>query len=597
MFVISLRMKGLVRIMNNRIYHILYSIMVIVVVAMVAWPAINHQGQSVVEESFPEPVAFSSGWVTEDGTEVDTSKLRYLEGTKVYEEFSIYNTVPENIAEGQYLCFRSKNIFYKIYLNGELVYEPYVPQSDVYNDSLGTRWNYVPLHLEDGGRQIEIRVMKVYESATSSLDNMYIGEPARAVMDTVGEKLVAFITSILLLFVGVILIVADIPINRGEQKNHELAYLGLFALSIATWCLVETHLLTFYIGNSRIMQLISCCSLMLIAIPLTLYLDAAFGFRRKAIVSGMVGISFGSFVVCMLLHFTGVADVHETLNLSHIVLVLSAVILLYTIIVNIFHVGNKENNKADNAGGKVNVYSILRGLGLGGLSVATVIDLFRYYKGSNNDAAMFVRIGLLIFVLCFGVSTLEKTINAVKLGARAEFMSQLAYKNGLTGVGNRTAFKERFGEYMKDEDISVGILMFDINDLKFVNDNIGHHAGDKMLMQSSDMIKEAFLQVQGECFRIGGDEFVVLVSGEDVASRCEKGIRYFEEAMHSYNQQPEKEFRVSIAVGYDIYNNNLNGTTLVDIYQSADSKMYENKKKMKDTQIKPEEYYKDMLKK
>ena len=576
--------------MKNRLYHILYYSMLVVFVFIVGWAFAHYEGTSIIEESFVETTDFQAGWLDDKGNEVDTSKLRDLEGTEIYEEFSIFHSIPEELGEGQYLCFRSKNVFLKVYIDGEPVYEPYVPESAVYTKSPGTRWNYVPITSDNAGKQIEIRIIKVYESGRSSIDNLYIGEPARAIMDTISSKMVAFVTCIIMLFVGILLIVADIPINMSTRKNHELSYLGMFAVSIATWCLAETHLLQFYLGDSRAMQLVSCCSLIMIPIPMVLYLDAAFGFRNRKIVPIMVWLSFGEFVLCMILHFTGIADVHETLHYSHVMLFLSAAVLLYTIVRNSFTLG-KNSTK--------NVYRILRGVGLSSLSVATVIDIIRYYKGHSSDTAMFVRIGLLIFILCFGSSSLEKTINAVKLGVQTEFVSQLAYKDGLTRIGNRTAFEEHLIELEKIKDTipAIGIIMFDVNDLKYVNDNLGHHEGDQLLLESAALIKEAFLREDGECFRVGGDEFVVLLSGEEVQKRCKRGIFNFKEAMKDYNAKPNQEFRISIADGYALYDESQEGKKLMDIYQQADMMMYENKQKIKAAQKPPEEFYKGRVKK
>ena len=99
----------------------------------------------------------------------------------MYKAFSVFNTVPENLEEGQHLCFRSKNIYYKVYLDGELVYDPYVPQSELYPKSFGTRWNYVPISMEDVGKQIEIEITKVYESERACVDNICIGQPAKVI--------------------------------------------------------------------------------------------------------------------------------------------------------------------------------------------------------------------------------------------------------------------------------------------------------------------------------------------------------------------------------------------------------------------------------
>lgn len=574
--------------MGNKIYHIIYGIMVITIVGTIVWLFGNYEGSSVINESFQEEMDFSGGWTLEDGTKVDTAKLRDVEGLKVYEAFGIYHTIPNNIEEGQYLCFRSKNVFYQVYFDGELVYDPYIEDSKLYTKSTGTRWNYVPITVEDTGKQIEIRVTKVYESGRSSIDHILIGQPAKVIMDTIEGKLVSFVTCILMLFVGLLLIVADIPINMRAQKNHELLYLGLFSVSVATWCLAETHLLQFYVGDSRGLQMISCCSLMLISIPMTLYLETAFGFRYRKTMLVMISTSFGSFLLIIFLHLMGIADVHETLHFTHIVLIMSAVVLLYTIIRNTFVMGKNASR---------NVYRLLRGIGLCGMSVATVIDLYRYYSGTSADTAMFVRIGLLIFIVCFGTSSLEKTINAVKLGVQTEFVSQLAYRDGLTGISNRTAFEERLVdlEKIKDEIPAIGIVMFDVNDLKFVNDNFGHRMGDNMLVKSAELIKGTFEAQQGECFRIGGDEFVALLHGDRVQERYDNAIAQFADAIEAHNTLPNKEFRISIAYGFALYDEEQEGKVLMNIYQQADMLMYENKKRIKKQELSPEEYYKTGL--
>lgn len=567
--------------MNNRTCHILYGIMLAVLILIVMWLFGHYDGQSIIEESFPETIDFSNGWVLDDGTEIDPSELNELE-VKPYEEFGIFHVIPEELQEGQYLCFRSKNIFYQVYYDGELVYDPYVPESRLYTQSFGTRWNYVPISMDDAGKLIEIRVKTVYDSASASVDNLYIGQPARAIMDTIEEKLVAFVTCIIMLFVGIMLIVVDIPTNMGKEKNHELLYLGLFAVSVATWCLSETHLFQYYLGDSRLLQVISCCSLMMVAIPLVLYLDAAFGLHKRWIVNGMVILSFIQFAFSMILHVTNISDVHETLWFSHIVLILSAIILCSAAIRSTFL------KKA----APLNIYGVLRGVGLISLAMTAVIDIWRYYGRGSNDRAMFVRIGFLLFILCYGSSSLEKTINAVKLAARTEFVRKLAYQDGLTGIGNRTAFQEYLEDIEKKKEMfpSVGIIIFDVNDLKYVNDNLGHPVGDDMIIETAKLIEEAF-SGESSCFRIGGDEFAVVMAGEQVKQQYEAGITHFKEAMEAYNGHPDNNLRISVAYGFAMYAEESSDRRLQNVYHEADAQMYENKKRMKDTQVSPEEYY------
>lgn len=573
--------------MNNKMFHVFYALMIITLAVMVGWILVKYDGKSIIEDSFDETRDFSTGWILADGREIDISKMGSMDELLVGEEFSVYNVVPSDLKDGEYLCFRSKNIFFRLYVDGELIYDPHVPENIFYTKSSGTKWHYVQLSEEQIGKELEFRITKIYDSGKASIIDIEVGEPARAIMSTIEEKIVAFVTCILTIFVGILLIIADIPINISARKNHELLYLGLFSISVAGWCLIETHLIQFYLGDSRMMQLLSCCALMMISIPIILYLDAAFGFRKKKVVSVMVGASFVSFVLAIILHMTRIADVHETLHFSHVILIMSAVVLLYTIIKNTFVMGNKTGK---------NVFRIIRGIGLCSLSVATVTDIVRYYVFQSNDTAMFVRIGLLIFIICFGASSLEKTVNAVRLGAQTEIVSQLAYRDGLTRIGNRTAFNEQLVELedVKDDIDAIGIIMFDVNDLKYINDNFGHHMGDDMLVACAQIIEKAFMDKDAKCYRIGGDEFAVILSGDNVRTRYEDGIEEFKSLVDSHNKLDDKKFRISIAYGFAKYDESETGKPLLMIYQQADMLMYENKKKTKQSMVPAATYYSNM---
>ncbi len=569
---------------RNKTYQIIYSVMILTFLFILIFCAINYNGPTPRQELSAEQINVENAWTLADGSAVDTGHLNELSGVTPNHEYSIYITLPSKLEQGVSLNFRSKNIFYKIYIDGSLRYEPYVEDSFFYTKSYGTRWNFVPLNTDDAGKTVELRFSTVYDSSRACIDNTVIDTASCMILTILQEKSVALITCILLVFVGLLLIIADIPINMQSEKNHELMYLGLFAVSIAVWCLSETNLIQLFTGDSRIMQIVSCYSLMLIPIPMVLYLDSAFGFRRRIIVPVIAWLSFAEYIVCTILHFTKTLDYRETLKATHIMLVVSAVTLLATIIKNAFMVSKNQIK---------NVYRVLRGIGLMGLAFATGIDLWRFYQGNSTDSAMFVRIGLLIFIICYGSSSLEKTINAVRLGVRAEFVSQLAYKDGLTGIGNRTSFQEHLVELEKTKltDPSIGIVMFDVNDLKYVNDNLGHSFGDSMLVESAKIIKNAFNTADASCYRIGGDEFAVVICGENVKAQYEQGITRFFDAIHEYNRNPTFPFRISIAHGCAIYDTKQPETKLLDLYEQADAYMYKNKKEIKSKELPPAEYY------
>lgn len=569
---------------KNNVFSVLFAGMLAFFVIVIAYVAARNTNRSLADAEYGRTAPFSEGWHTADGTELDEKTLRKINSVSGEEEISIYNTLPVDSNDADALFFRAKNVFYSVYIDGEAVCVPDFGESVFYTKSTGTRWASIDITPDQLGKEIEIRVRAAYKDARCGVDSFRIGSSGGIILNILGEKLVSFITCVLLMFVGLLLAVADIPINMRSQKNHELLYLGLFSICVSIWCLAELHIVELFFDDSRLMQMISCCSLMLIPFALILYLNAAISFKNRFVFPVLSGLCVLGFVASWTLHLLKIKDIHETLTFAHINVVIASITLIYSVIKTTVIKGRGQGAK---------IYRVLKAIGLCSIAVAAIVDMGRFYSGHTNDSAMFVRIGMLIFTICYGSSSLENTVNAVKKGAQAEFASKLAYHDGLTGAGNRTAFEERLGELeaLKNTDVPVGIVMFDVNDLKYVNDNLGHPVGDSMIITAADIISSSFGDNCDECFRIGGDEFAVIMQGGNVKERYEKSMVAFDEQTKRHNSSPDCKFRISIAHGFFIFNRECEVEHIDDAYKMADKKMYETKRAMKSLQSTPEEYY------
>lgn len=155
---------------------------------------------------------------------------------------------------------------------------------------------------------------------------------------------------------------------------------------------------------------------------------------------------------------------------------------------------------------------------------------------------------------------------------------KLAYTDSLTGVKNKRAFSEAqedFEKYIEDGRLTeFGIIVCDLNGLKIINDTQGHDAGDKYIKKASKLICNIFKH--SPVYRIGGDEFVVLLRGEDYASR-EVLLNNFDKMMYENIMNGE----VVISTGLDIYMSDKNDTFQI-VFERADKKMYARKKVLKD---------------
>ena len=160
-------------------------------------------------------------------------------------------------------------------------------------------------------------------------------------------------------------------------------------------------------------------------------------------------------------------------------------------------------------------------------------------------------------------------------------ISRKAYRDSLTGVGNKTAYTEK----MKALDAGIGmgetefaIVMLDINNLKTVNDTYGHTAGDLYIKGCCRILCEVFKH--SPVYRIGGDEFAAVLTGGDFRERSaklEELTRRFAEA--EGNTGVDRWFRFSASAGIAEFTPEDKDSEAV--FKRADQLMYENKQRHK----------------
>ena len=161
-------------------------------------------------------------------------------------------------------------------------------------------------------------------------------------------------------------------------------------------------------------------------------------------------------------------------------------------------------------------------------------------------------------------------------------MDKLAHRDSLTGLKNKAAYDEM--TIVLDEKISGGdadfcIAMVDVNFLKRVNDTYGHERGNDYLINAGKLICSVF--GEEHVYRIGGDEFVVVIEGEKV-SLCKYFVEQFkaETARKNANKLLKPWEKVSAAVGVAFYKAGVDKTA-DEVFKRADKEMYDNKLAMK----------------
>ncbi|MGD8188394.1 sensor domain-containing protein [Brevibacillus ginsengisoli] len=176
-----------------------------------------------------------------------------------------------------------------------------------------------------------------------------------------------------------------------------------------------------------------------------------------------------------------------------------------------------------------------------------------------------------------GFIAMFKDITDSKLAeARINFM---ALHDELTHLPNRRALKERIDEIVistTDQNKTYTILFIDIDHFKKVNDSLGHQYGDTLLISLANRMSRC-LGINDRLFRIGGDEFAVLLSDveseQEIGEIAQKIINCIEEPVIEQGY----EFHLSCSIGIAVYPND--GTDTETLLVNADTALYRIKDK------------------
>ncbi|MDR7865188.1 MAG: diguanylate cyclase [Sporomusaceae bacterium] len=141
----------------------------------------------------------------------------------------------------------------------------------------------------------------------------------------------------------------------------------------------------------------------------------------------------------------------------------------------------------------------------------------------------------------------------------------------LTGFRNRASFEKDLDFFAHSGCLPVSLVVCDVDGLKFVNDTLGHNAGDELLIKVAAILKEHF-SADAAIYRFGGDEFIAILpvtDQETVAKLCH-GLR---SAIVRHND--DSEMPISVSIGYATgASANIDMATL---FKEADDNMYREK--------------------
>lgn len=373
-----------------------------------------------------------------------------------------------------------------------------------------------------------------------------------AYKDILWNNFYAFVLTVILFVVGLLFLSIVLMLKKSisQAMKQGLLCLGQFLLMSGTWVLTDSHFLSFLTSNTNAVALLSYFSFTVMFAFMYEFIMCMFKGDKKV------------YICCYLLYVLAYANIinyhHRFIERFYLIIpvyiigFIAAMLCIYTLV--------KAEQRIHNFEMKTIAYGFITMIG------CFVIALIGYIFGLFNQYAILYTVGILIFCLSLIISTLHLLSFTLLDHANEQAYRRLAFTDEMTGFKNKTAYIELEKQPLKDNSI---FIMLDLNNLKSINDTYGHRIGDEVIVTASSYIKKHFKDC--DCYRFGGDEFVV-VSNSLSYSEVENTVKNIKEEMIKDNKQ--REVKIEFAIGIA---KQMEGDSVKSLFLRADKAMYNDK--------------------
>lgn len=430
----------------------------------------------------------------------------------------------------------------------------------IWGSTPGSTYNFIEIN--ESMTNVAIVVTPVYDVVADQSLTFYIGSTFEMYDGLISESMPRFMISLLIIIIGVFLFFYYQFMHTKQNLSKEIRYLSFFTIMAGVWSLNETDVTTLIVIDKAFNSLIPYFTLMLVVPAFVLFFDSYLNFTNKIFKRIMLIASMIEVVTCTILHLTKIAEFRETLWVMQLMLIIAAIYMFAGVLSQIIR-------------RKITRQTQICAIGLTLFLVAVLVDIRQYYI-ALGDTDRIGRFAFLIFVILLSWDMIKDANEIIEKGRRAKQLEIFALTDSMTGLFNRNAFES----HAETESELKGLIavVADANGLKACNDTYGHEAGDEYITTVAEIFSSVFSKY-GNCYRTGGDEFCCIIpNGNQV--NVDRLKRLVMTKIYTANMDGEHRFSLGMAIGSAKYDASID-TDFRAIVKRADSDMYENKKKFK----------------
>lgn len=515
-----------------------------------------------------EVIVLNDNWtiirndIQEDGKNLKQHTFKNIrKGDKII----LKNTFPETLNTHEYMVLTVYLSKVELYVDNKLIYSF---GNDIKSsiEMVGSGKHIMELPDNCGGKEFELHIEPQQTNAFSGIENIQIGRFINICIQFMTYNLFDLLLSAFLVVFGFLITLLSVASILWGNKYIKIIPIGIFSSLLGFYGLCGKGFWIFCGIPLNISTKYEYIVLYFMPITISLILLGMMKKNSKywkyVQLFTIIWITFS--IMATILHNLNIVQYPRMLFLYHLIGIFTAIFAIYAIIYD--SKDYSSNNK----------FTLL---GFAIMCLGVVIDVVRYYihkyfmsedKMYNTALIIFCAV---IFIILLLINYMHNVYQTDKEQAEQLILAKLAYIDELCQIYNRTKCIQYTNELDKEKK-EYAVALFDLNGLKRVNDLLGHSKGDLLIREYASVLKECFENV-GDVYRIGGDEFVVLVTENlENTENVIKNLRQIEIA-HSENINMNISSAYGIAYSYELEDDKCSYTK---VYSLADHRMYKMKK-------------------
>lgn len=504
---------------------------------------------------------FSYGWTFTAVQPLHDNAVFNLPITvKNAENVQIQRRIPDLLKDNM-IFFYTSDQGVRVFIDDVQIYEYGMNQwTEPFMKSPASLWHKIKLEKLHTGKTISFFFSYPYENHRGHIFKIYLSNYNSFLKYLIIKYFLSLEFAVLCLIFSIVLVPFCFVSRQYSDQLKQIFCISFYAILAAILCIADSKLTLFITDYPRLFSMLGILSLMLLGLPPIMYAACIKDLKMHKFLHITVVLCIILYCTAIVLEFLAVIDVYRLRNYIYGGLYIST--LMYFVALGISLVRDKRHDV------KMPFLAYLL------LFLISSIDLIIYFMNEEFYSAEYISFASLVFIIFLVITSFSGLRRLVEENRHVVLYKDLISQDFMTGTKNQSSFLSDIEKLILSEKLAV--VVFDINNLKDINEKFGHEKGDEAVIKIASLIKNEFLQY-GECYRTGTDEFTALITDKQNVNIYEC-LQNFISALDKVNMN--LKYKLGTAMGYAVFDSKLDNR-FKDTVSRAKKNMIKNKTSQK----------------